>query len=373
MSFNGKKILIIHDRFEFRGGAERLILILAQALGADICTEFWQDDDTFPKSMVPQKLYILDQGNPSIEVLRYFRAQFNFLFKTRKFINDYDVVIFSGNNCLTASINLRKDTARLMYCHSPVRYVYDLFDYRRKNEAVAWKRFFYYDVGKWLIRGIYIVGLKKFNIVLANSVNTKSRLQKFCNKESLVVYPPIMIDTFTWRGQGDYYLSFGRLNELKRVDDIVKAFQRMPNRKLKVISGGDQLEYIKNLAKGYDNIEVLGWVDNATQEEMVGNCIATIYIPINEDFGMSPVESMAAGKPCIGVDEGGLKETIIEEKTGVLLPQQYVLEDLIGAVKHLTPERALAMKQDCIEHAKHFSDEHFVDEMKKMVNNALLQ
>ncbi len=366
-----KKILIIHDRFQFRGGAERLILLLARELEADIATEFWEDGQTFPRKQVLNKLYVLDKGEPGQIIWRYFRAHINFYFKTKKFIRNYDLVIFSGNNCLTASFNLSKKVPKILYCHSPVRYVYDLLPLRRKAESSLLKRIIYYDIGKWGIRAVYRLGLKKMNKVIANSRNVQNRLKRFCRTDSEIIYPPIEVDKFKWLGQEDYYLSFARLDELKRVGDIVKAFQKMPDKKLVVCSGGSELEKIKQMASGFSNIEVRGWVEDEELKNLIGNCIASIYIPIDEDFGMTPVESMSAGKPCIVVDEGGMKETIIDGKTGKVIPADYEIEDIMKAVKELTPENALLMKKDCIACAQQFSKEKFIRKIRFVIENML--
>ncbi len=363
------KILIIHDRFQFKGGAERLVLILAKALEADIATEFWTDE-SFTREDFPGQLFVLDEGEPNQIVWRYFRAHCNFFFKTRKFIKNYDVVIFSGNNCLTASFHISR-SFKILYCHAPVRYVYDLLERRRAEQPALWKRLVYFDLGKWVIRIIYRLGLLRMDTVIANSRNVQRRLKHFCNTDSQVVFPPIETSLFTWISQKDYYLSFGRVDELKRVSDIVRAFQKMPDKKLIISSGGDDLENIKKLAEGYSNISVIGWVSNTELRTLIGNCIASLYLPIDEDFGMVPLESMSAGKPCIGVDEGGLKETIIHNKTGILLPKDYTTEDIINAVKQLTPEKTLSMTEACIRRAAEFSTEGFIEKMKEIIEKQI--
>lgn len=369
---SSKKILIIHDRFQFRGGGERVVLDMAQGLDADIATEFWTNE-TYDRSEAPGNVFVLDHGEPKQIVWRYFRAHYNFFIKTKPFINNYDVVIFSGNNCLTASFNLNKSTPRLLYCHAPVRYVYDLFNKRRSDEPNVFKRWLYYDIGKWLIRFVYTRGLRNMRgNIIANAQNVKNRLQRFCQVNSSVVYPPIKVDRFKWLGQKEYYLSFARVDELKRVDDIVRAFQKMPDKKLVVASSGPQIENIKAMAREYSNIDILGWVEHEKLQELVGNCIATIYIPVDEDFGMSPVEGMAAGKPCIGVNEGGLPESIVEGKTGVLIPAVYTIEDLVAAVRQLTPDRAARMKDDCVAHAQLFSETRFIQEIKQAIERSIL-
>ncbi len=362
-----KRILIIHDRFQFRGGAERMALDMCKMLGADLVTEFWTDE-TFPQSDVPHKLTVLDKGEPKAMVFRYFRSQWNFWWKTRKLIKNYDTLIFSGNNCLAAALRPLHGKKTILYCHSPVRYVYDLLPLRRREEPSILKRVFYYDLGKYLIRGLYRLGLGRMKVVIANSENVRGRLQYYCHTDSQVIYPPIQTEKYRFIEQGDYYLSWARLDGLKRVERIVEAFKEMPDKKLIVASGGEELAAIRNLAAGAPNISVLGWVDNEKLYDLVGRCIAGIYIPMNEDLGMTPLEGMAAGKPCIGVDEGGLKETIIPGKTGIFIGAEASVRELVNAVRSLTPTRALTMRADCEAQAKNFSLEVFEKKLRAAID-----
>lgn len=360
------RILIIHDRFQFCGGGERLVLDLAKGLQADILTEFWTDT-TFPRSEAPGKVFVLDEGQPSAIVWRYFRAQWNFWWKARKILKNYDVLIFSGNNCLSAALRPLGKQKIIYYCHHPVRYVFDLLAQRRAEEPTPWKRVIYYDVGKWLIRTIYRLGLSRMPTVVTNSETVRARLLQFCKRDSQVVFPPVQTNLFRWIDQDPYYLSFARLDPLKRIDRIVKAFQRLPDKRLVIVSTGPQEAEIRALAKDFSNISVLGRVSDERLKDLVGRCMATIYIPINEDFGMSPLEGMAAGKPCIGVDDGGLRETIEPGKTGVLIPKEAKVEDLVTAIEQLTLERALAMRVACEAQAKRFDLSVFLEKMKSLV------
>ncbi|MFH1326206.1 MAG: glycosyltransferase [Candidatus Falkowbacteria bacterium] len=395
-----KKILIIHDRFKFKGGAERLVLIMAQGLGADIATEYWNEDESFSKEEVDGKIIIIGKQIKHTG-LSYFSAQWRFFWQT-KFIKDYDIIIFSGNNCLSSAWRAR-GKRKIMYCHTPVRYAYDLKNYYLKQKSWWKKPLFLFFV--FVARVIYKWGIKKMDVVLCNSKNVQNRLQKYCNTESKVVYPPIISFCHSERGTSEesicksieldpslrsvslhstqddkktnnYYLSFGRLDKLKRIDDVVKTFQKLPNKKLVIASGGPELENIREMTEGHPaqayggagkNIQVLGFVSDEKLAELVSNCIANIYIPVDEDFGMSPLEAGAAGKPTIGVDDGGLKETIVHEKTGYLIPVDYKISDLIKAVRWMTPEKAESMKNNCVKQAEKFSKEKFVESVKNVL------
>ncbi len=254
---------------------------------------------------------------------------------------------------------------KIFYCHTPVRHAFDLKDHYLKNK-IWWKRIIlrcFIPVS----RLVYCYGFNQMDTVIANSINVQERLKEYLHRDSVVIWPPIQTNKFKWLSQQDYYLSFSRIDKLKRVGDIVRAFQKMSDKNLVVCSGGDDFENIKKLAEGYDNIQIFGWQTDDELKDLIGNCIATIYIPINEDFGMTPVEGMSAGKPCIGVFDGGLKETIIDRLTGKFVPENYTINDIIKAVEWLTPEQALKMRVDCEGQASTFSEEKFIEGIKKLI------
>ncbi len=211
----------------------------------------------------------------------------------------------------------------------------------------------------------------KMDIIIANSNNVQKRIQKYLGCRSTVINPPCDTDKFTWKHPEGFFLSIARLDPLKRVDMVVRAFQKLPDQKLVVISGGKEFKNIMQLADGYDNIKVLGWVEEATLQELLSTCLATIYIPKDEDFGMSSVESMASGKPVIGIAEGGLLETIIDGTTGILLPEYELSVDLLcQTVSTFSEETAISMKDVCEERAAFFAKDIFLQKMKKIVMKA---
>jgi len=359
-----QKILIIHDRFQYKGGGERLVLIMAQALQADILTEYWDEQNSFSKAEAPSQVFIMGKQF-KIKGLGYVSAQLRFFFKT-KMINNYDVIIFSGNNCLSAAWRVPAKR-KIMYCHTPVRYAYDLKNFYYQKCPFYLKPIFLLFV--YMARILYKWGIKKMNVVVANSKNVQSRLQKYCGIKSTVIYPPINTKKFHWLGQANYYLSFARLVDLKRVDDIVLAFQKMIDKQLIIASGGPEIGKIKQLAKNYSNIKILGFVDDNTLAQLAGNCVANIYIPRQEDFGMTPMEAAAAGKPTIGVNDGGLRETIIHKETGYLISQNYKIKDIIKAVEWLDNDKALDMKDACLAQAAKFDKSIFISRLQKIIKN----
>lgn len=354
------KILILHDYFLYKGGGERLIVTMAKELNADVATAFVSPDAFDPREYGIKTIELMkDNWLSKIPGGRYLKVNWAFTFGTR-FIKDYDIVIHSGDT-LNALIN-KRGKKHVAYMHTPPRHLFDSYQDRLATYGLIKKLIFvpyaWVNIFRWKFLS------KKFDRILTNSNTVKSRIKKYLNMESTVVYPPCNTVDFRWLGQKDYYLSWARLYPAKRVDQIVEAFTQMPDKKLVVGSSGPELERIKRIAEGYSNIDIRGWISDEELIDLLGNCIASIYIPVREDFGMSPVEAMTAGKPTIGVNEGGLKESIVDGETGILIDSSFGIEDIINAVNKLNADTALQMKDRCIDRAKDFSTDKFIEGIK---------
>lgn len=204
--------------------------------------------------------------------------------------------------------------------------------------------------------------------LVANSKNVQKRIQKYLNCSSTIIHPPCDITKFSWQQPGNFFLSMARLDPLKRVSMIVEAFKKMPDLNLVIVSGGTEFGTLKQLADGFDNITILGWVNESRLQTLLATCLATIYIPKDEDFGMSAVESMAAGKPVIGIAEGGLLETVCDGITGTLLePDSFSVDTLCHAINSFTLKDSNNMKEPCQERAALFDKTLFLQKMNKLI------
>lgn len=360
-----KKTIILHDTFLYKWWWERLILMMAKSLNADLASGFfskWSFDlrkEWFKGKMISISNEVFKKW------FRHFKLKFAFLFKT-KFLKDYETVVFSWDS-ISAVRNCSKNMKKIYYCHTPPRYLYDLKEiYIKKVPFLLRPAFLFVS---YIFRKMYERDISKMDLILTNSINTQKRIKKFLWIDSKILYPPVDLDEFKFISQKDYYLSFARLSDAKRVDKVVEAFKKLPDKKLVIIywENDPQREKIFDLAKDCKNIEfkTLPW--NVGFTDYVGNCIATIYIPIDEDFWMSPVESMAAGKPVLWVNEGWLKETVIDKKTWVLIPEWAKIEDIIEAVEYLTSEKCLEMRKSCEARARDFSLEEFKNKLINFV------
>ncbi|GLQ54962.1 glycosyltransferase [Devosia nitrariae] len=359
-----RRIAIFHDYFAIRGGGERLVLTLCQAMDAALIygyrTSESYDERPFPRHSRSLGL----QGFRNIRGVRLFALAAAFAAR-RGLAKAFPIRIFSGVAACFAAPAKGAGGVNIFYCHTPPRFLYDQKDYYLRT-LPPWLRVLA-ALPLTFYERAYRLAVSRMDVVITNSQNTRDRLKQFMDLDSIVVYPPVDTDSFRWTGQADYYLSTARLSKLKRVDRIVAAFRQLPDKKLIVVSGGEEQDALVRMSRDANNIEFKGWVDDEALRQLVGQAVATLYLPIDEDFGISPVEAMAAGKPVIGVAEGGLLETVLPERTGLLLPPNFSDDDLVQAVREMTPERAWSMREACETQASRFAREGFVAAVKAVI------
>ncbi|WP_353571716.1 glycosyltransferase [Candidatus Albibeggiatoa sp. nov. BB20] len=349
--------MVLHDYFEALEGGGRLSSILARDLNCAIGYGFAKSEHPFLAELTNQ--YDL-KAYSNIPLWRQYQLARAFSGQTG-FLNQYQQVIYSGFYTPLAIQN-HQNGRNILYCHTPPRFVYDQKDFYLQQVSLPLRP---------LLKGFicylqprYEQAVRQMDVVIANSKNIQRRIKHYLNQDSTVIYPPCEIQCYHWQTQGDYYLSTARLDPLKRVDKIVQAFKLLPQKKLIIASGGSELVKLKKLAQDAENIQFTGWLSDSKLQDLIANAIATIYLPHNEDFGMSPVESMSAGKPVIGVAEGGLLETIIPNQTGFLLPPDFDVATLIQTIQQLDKPTALAMRETCEQTAQQFSTAGFIQQMR---------
>lgn len=351
--------IILYDYLQVKGGAENVSIALARQFDSPLCIGYKSKNF---KKLKKTKVLNLRSRTP-ITALTVLNTLHKFKHRTH-FIKDHQWAIYSG--FFAPSAVMRNPAQHnIYYCHTPPRFSYDMYDWYLSRYP-RWQRPLFKQFVE-LTKRNYEPAIKKMDIVIANSANVAKRLQRYLNCDADVIYPPCQTQYYQWLGQEDYYLSLARLEDYKRVDLIIRAFLQMPDKKLIVASGGNASQALKKLAQNAPNIHFTGWIDEPRLKSLIGKAIATIYLPIDEDFGMSPVESMAAGKPVIGVAEGGLLETIVNGATGLLIPATPHVDDIIDAVIALTPARALQMRQDCQQQSTKFNTDRFFNAIQQVI------
>jgi glycosyltransferase involved in cell wall biosynthesis len=146
---------------------------------------------------------------------------------------------------------------------------------------------------------------------------------------------------------------------------VAKAFTKLPNKRLVIVGDGPEKNKILQIINNYKNIKLLVNVNDNELQDLYSNCFALIYMPVNEDFGLVPLEGMASGKICIAANEGGCKETVIDGKTGFLITASE--KNIINTINKLNIKKVEKMKDDCIRQANKFN----IDDYAKKWNDEL--
>jgi glycosyltransferase involved in cell wall biosynthesis len=354
--FKYKDIWIFYDFLLSHGGAEYTTALLQNELGCKICTGFVEEGNLLHLDKKIIKTISKKRTFPGFATLD---GLWSFWRRTKFLQSHQHPVLFSGSNAVVAVHN-HPHGKNVLYCHTIPRFAYDMRSYYRGSLPSYQKGLF--DLLCCLTAFSYQRAINKMDIILVNSKNVQKRLKKYLGLPSEIVYPPVETNTFNYIRDDGYYLSTSRLEDYKRVDIIIKAFLGMPDKQLVVSSSGRQEASLKALAKNASNIHFTGWVSGSKLRTLVGKARATIYMPIDEDFGISPVESMAAGKPVIGANEGGVLETVLHQQTGYLCSA--TPDAIKKAVNWLTSERALSMKETCERRAALFDKSIFIETIK---------
>ena len=351
---------ILYDFMQVSGGAERVTLTLAKVFSDSriIVSRIYSDAQPL---LVNSEVEIQEiRGGWSSILPRIFESIWCFLFRA-KVASRSEFVIYSGFYAPLA-VHGQSSGRRFYYCHTIPRFAYDM--YWQELRGMPYLLRIPFSLFVCFLRKKYEYALSKMDVICVNSENVKRRLNKFTGLDAMVVYPPVAVSEFRNLGDDGYFISTARLVKNKRVDVIIEAFKQSPHRRLLVVSSGPELQYLKSLAAGFDNIQFSGWQTEEQLQEAIGRARCLIYLPVDEDFGISPVEAMAAGKPVIGVAEGGLLETVVHGKTGWLIEAPPTPEGVLAAVLEIDARIGESMSHACQVRAAEFSEDVFSERIR---------
>jgi len=357
------KIAIFHNYMDNIGGAEVVGLTLTRELKAD----FYSTNIDVEKieKMGFKNLNMISIGKVPINAP--FRQQMAlFRFRMLDLGDEYDFYIMDGDWSMSGVVNNKPN---LWYVHSPIREIWDLYEFTRQNNIPPLQRPAF-DLWVKFNRHLNKRYLKHVENLACNSRNTCTRVKRYLGREGKVVYPPIETSRFHYNTNGDFWLSVNRLISHKRVDIQMKAFASMPDEKLIVVGCYERSKHFREYARYIEgikprNVEILNWVSQNDLLNLYSDCKGFITTSKDEDFGMTPVEAMASGKPVIAPNEGGYKETVIHGKTGILIddidPQK-----LCKAVKEIgiNPER---FRSECLRRAREFDTGRFINRIRELI------
>jgi glycosyltransferase involved in cell wall biosynthesis len=269
-------------------------------------------------------------------------------------LSNFDIVISSSHSCAKGIIT-KPETLHICYCHSPMRYAWDnwhtyIKEYKMNPILKA--------IGKRRMHSLRMwdrLSAERVDHFIANSNTTKERIKKYYNKESTVIHPMISASKYKISKETKgYFLAVGRLIPYKKFDLIIETFNKI-GLPLKIIGTGNMENELKKNAKG--NIEFLGYIPEKELINLYSECEALIF-PQLEDFGITPLEAMASGRPVIAFKEGGAFDTIENGKTGILFKKQ-TSPHLIEAIEKYQKEKKSFKPEIIKKHAENFDKKEF--------------
>ncbi len=325
---NEPRITIVHDYLIQRGGAERVVDSMLEVYpDAQLATSVISDEYIQHHCQREVRTTYLQHVPGATAAFRAMLPLYPSAFR-RMQLPECDLVLVSSSG-FAHHVVPPQGTPMLVYCHTPPRFLWRSADYfgdRRSLKTMA-------DPLLGHLRRLDVEAASKPDQYLSNSRTTEERIERIYGREAPVVYPPVNVDRFRHdRPRGDFLLVVSRLLGYKRIDLAVAAATRL-GRRLVVIGDGPAAARLREEAG--PTVEFLGEQGDSTVTEMMETCAAFVF-PGEEDFGISPVEAMAAGAPVVAFNRAGATETVIDGETGILFAEQTV--DAVAAAV----ERVLA-------------------------------
>ena len=375
------KIAIVHDYIKEFGGAERVLEELIKLYPeADVYTSLYAPEFLGPHKDRFKNYNIKTTWLNSIparqKLISPLRLLSPFAFKSLN-LRKYDVVIVSQTGAYFPNLVRHKKGKLICFTHTPPRYLYGYKTARdiSKNPFLKAASSLAFHV----LRMVDYESSKNVDTFIANSEEVASRIRKFYRRDATVIYPPVSIPEVVANSyqltDSSYYLAGGRLARAKGIDVIVKAFNKN-GLSLKIFGkgfAGFEEELKSKIKNQKSKIEFLGEVNDEEKFELMAKAKAFVFASFDEDFGITPVEAMGVGTPVIAFRSGGVKETVIDGKTGVFYDENTPesLNNAIERFETLRKAQGDEMEKECVERAEKFSEKEFDRKMRKMIDSVM--
>ncbi|MGC8617070.1 MAG: glycosyltransferase family 4 protein [Desulfurella sp.] len=359
------KVALVHDWLPILGGAEKVLESIYELYPSDIYTLLKNDDALKGSVFESAKIYTSFIQNLPFSKTKYRSYLPFFPFAIEQFdLSAYDLIV-SSSYAVAKGVNVNPDQIHICYCHSPMRYAWDMyFEYLKDANLEKGLKALFAKIVLHYIRIWDYASAQRVDYFVANSINVAKRIKKYYGKQSTVIYPPVDVEKFELCEQKeDFYLTASRLVPYKKIDLIVEAFSNMPEKKLIVCGDGPQLELIKK--KATNNIEIVGYAKFDTLKHYMQKAKAFVFAA-KEDFGIVPVEAMSCGTPVIAYKNGGVLETVVDNVTGMFFEEQSV-SSIIKAIVAFESKKDNFDPTIIRKHALNFSKERFKEQFRAFV------
>ncbi|MFZ0887072.1 MAG: glycosyltransferase family 4 protein [Candidatus Binataceae bacterium] len=359
---------VVHDWLVMPGGAERVLEEILRLLPeADLycIADFMRAEDRhFLKgrpvrtSFIQKLPFACRRYRSYLPLMPAAVAHFD--------LSSYDLVV-SSSHAVAKGVSTSPGQFHISYVHTPARYAWDMQQQYLALSGMATgfrgiaARLMLHYFRRWDVNSA-----RHVDRVVANSRFVAARIRKIYQRDAVVIYPPVDLERFNLRRQKEpFYLTVSRLVAYKRVDLIVEAFGRMPQKRLVVIGGGPELAKLRAIAR--PNVALLGYQPSEVVQDHVRRAQAFVFAA-EEDFGIAPVEAQACGTPVIAYNRGGVTESVVAGETGVFFEEQ-TAPALMAAVEEFEKGRGRFDPARIRANAEAFGAERFRREFARLIED----
>jgi glycosyltransferase involved in cell wall biosynthesis len=332
------KLAIAHPFLRLRGGAERVVLKIAQHFDAKVYCSTYEPENTFPEfrdvdiEVMESRLWSLSSllpprvGDAAVAGEQFYFSK----------LDDYDVVNAQG----TPSEWIRnRNSPVVWYCFSPNREAFDLYEWRMRRRNPIQKALYWSFIQPY--RKIEFSVVPKIEHIFAISRNVQKRIGRYLGRESEILMPGVDYEMFHSGDYERYFFYPSRITPEKNFEMAIEAFKKFRKKHKTwrfVIAGAldrkrqEHVEYY-NKIRGMlgENGRIMLDVPTEKIVELYSSCFCVLYTPVNEDYGLIPLEAFASSKPCIAINQGGPTE-LVREGAGYLVNNA---EEMVRRMEHL--------------------------------------
>lgn len=359
------KVAIVHDYLNQMGGAERVVAVFHKMFPeAPIYTTIVDQDKLLPelKDAIIHTTWM--QRIPGIlSKFKLFFWLYPFAVRSMK-VKEYDLIL-SSSSAYAKGVHKGQQGMHVCYCHTPMRFAWSYESYMEGVQVpVVLKRiakWFTYPLQRWDKHNS-----KQVDTLIANSTIVKGRIQQHYGMNAPIIFPPVDISRFHIDEEGpkDYFLIVSRLVSYKRIDLAVEACTRL-GKGLLVVGDGPDRQRLEQLAG--DSVTFLGRRSDEEVVTLMQQCRALIF-PGIEDFGITPLEVNACGRPIIAYHGGGALDTVSAKKTGLFFSTQTV-DSLAEVIRSFDQYEWDPVR--IRQHAEHFSEHVFIERLQASIEGLI--
>jgi len=357
------KVAIVHDQLAEFGGAERVLVSIKSLFpDAPVYTTTYDPQKLGEHAALVKDWDIRLTWFGKIPIINKLYSPFRFLTPLiweSLDLKEFDLIISSTGSWMCKGVITKKPAVHISYIHHPPRYLYGY------QTAIEWQKYWpikiYGLIVNHFLRMWDFDASQRPDYLIANSIETQKRIQKFYRRESTVIYPPVSIVTFS-NGKtivtNPYFVTVSRLARAKHIDLLIETANK-EKLSLHIIGKGRDEHYLRSIAG--PTITFCGNVSDDELKKEIQGAHAFLFASVDEEFGIAPVEAMGYGTPVIAYASGGLEETVKEGINGYLY-NDLTADSLLHSIKQiesLSKEEYLIMRKNSRKEAEQYSEENF--------------